>query len=83
MRRIDEIIIHCSDSPEWRNDKVEDIQEGRTQEPIPLFFYIVITEWRLSPSYWRELFETSRICHSGDGLQFDPCAPYSCLSPVR
>ena len=27
MRRIDEIIIHCSDSPEGRNDKAEDIRK--------------------------------------------------------
>lgn len=27
MRRIDKIILHCSDSPEGRNDKAEDIRK--------------------------------------------------------
>lgn len=31
MRRIDEIIIHCSDSPEGRNDKAEDIRKWHKQ----------------------------------------------------
>ncbi len=31
MRRIDEIIIHCSDSPEGRNDKAEDIRNWHKQ----------------------------------------------------
>lgn len=31
MRRIDEIIIHCSNSPEGRNDKAEDIRKWHKQ----------------------------------------------------
>lgn len=31
MRKIDEIIIHCSDSPEGRNDKAEDIRRWHKQ----------------------------------------------------
>ena len=31
MRRIDEIIIHCSDSPEGRNDKADDIRKWHKQ----------------------------------------------------